>query len=550
MAGNEVVFIIWLQFWVCMEHIELFAGCGGLSLGLESAGFHLLFANELSPMAAETFAYNLLGEDLSGLAKSGRRPSSVCWLNSRFSANDLASRMRENPQLAPVFGQGHCEVGMDLEALKGKMIVGSIRDLNKHLTSAPSLVKQLQKRDVTLVSGGPPCQSFSLAGLRQLGNDRNTLPMDFAQFVDYVRPKVALLENVTGILRPFSLPDGKHYAWFEVARAFVAKGYVPLCLHVNAKFVGAAQNRPRFILLAIRKNVFDKIFRNVGDLILVDALAKSKSFFEKEISNQKVEPFVDLGYYDLEKSDPVFTSGILHPLTLFRESSQWKTASYAIDDLRENYDGAMGMSGYPKYLNKELVCPEVRKKALKRRGVIPNHEHRSNNELVRQRFCLYQILGDATNYISRDVVNYLQNPDSYGLGKESVDYLLQQKFYVGNGQWKIISRSSSLLSHLAKLKTKKQTQRVLQAGLPAPAALSIPDDACHYDKALLRTLTVREMARFQSFPDWFEFRSKVTTGGQMRRFEVPQYTQVGNAVPPLLGKALGKVVMNILGLAC
>ena len=57
----------------------------------------------------------------------------------------------------------------------------------------------------------------------------------------------------------------------------------------------------------------------------------------------------------------------------------------------------------------------------------------------------------------------------------------------------------------------------------------------------MRTLTVREMARIQSFPDWYEIRSKVTTGGKMRRFEVPQYTQIGNAVSPLLGFALGKV---------
>ena len=47
-----------------MNHIELFAGCGGLSLGLETVGFKLLLANELSPMAAETFAYNHLGIDL------------------------------------------------------------------------------------------------------------------------------------------------------------------------------------------------------------------------------------------------------------------------------------------------------------------------------------------------------------------------------------------------------------------------------------------------------------------------------------------------------
>ena len=46
-----------------MNHVELFAGCGGLSLGLETAGFELLLANELSPMASETFAYNILNID-------------------------------------------------------------------------------------------------------------------------------------------------------------------------------------------------------------------------------------------------------------------------------------------------------------------------------------------------------------------------------------------------------------------------------------------------------------------------------------------------------
>ena len=52
-----------------MNHIELFAGCGGLSLGLETAGFQLLLANELSPMASETFAYNILDADLENKKK-------------------------------------------------------------------------------------------------------------------------------------------------------------------------------------------------------------------------------------------------------------------------------------------------------------------------------------------------------------------------------------------------------------------------------------------------------------------------------------------------
>ncbi|WP_171256008.1 DNA cytosine methyltransferase, partial [Acinetobacter baumannii] len=74
-----------------MNHIELFAGCGGLSLGLESVGFKLVMANELSPMAAETFAYNFFNEDLE---KLNNKKSKVNWLSSKFTNEDIRSRLR------------------------------------------------------------------------------------------------------------------------------------------------------------------------------------------------------------------------------------------------------------------------------------------------------------------------------------------------------------------------------------------------------------------------------------------------------------------------
>lgn len=79
---------------------------------------------------------------------------------------------------------------------------------------------------------------------------------------------------------------------------------------------------------------------------------------------------------------------------------------------------------------------------------------------------------------------------------------------------------------------------------PAPTITTLPDDILHYCEP--RILTVRETARLQSFPDWFVFKGKFTTGGDRRTKECPRYTQVGNAVPPYLARAIGIAVRNLL----
>ncbi len=95
-----------------------------------------------------------------------------------------------------------------------------------------------------------------------------------------------------------------------------------------------------------------------------------------------------------------------------------------------------------------------------------------------------------------------------------------------------------------KLGLKKCALRVLDPDKPSPTVTSMPDDLLHYAEP--RTLTVRENARLQSFPDWFNFKGKYTTGGSLRRREVPRFTQVANAVPPLVAKAIGEVLTKIL----
>lgn len=89
---------------------------------------------------------------------------------------------------------------------------------------------------------------------------------------------------------------------------------------------------------------------------------------------------------------------------------------------------------------------------------------------------------------------------------------------------------------------KKMATRVLDPRKAAPTITSMPDDLLHYSEP--RTLTVRENARLQTFPDWFAFQGKYTTGGERRAREVPRFTQVANAVPPLVAEMWGEVLLK------
>lgn len=91
---------------------------------------------------------------------------------------------------------------------------------------------------------------------------------------------------------------------------------------------------------------------------------------------------------------------------------------------------------------------------------------------------------------------------------------------------------------------RKCAIRVLDPESPSPTITSMPDDLIHYSEP--RALTVRENARLQSFPDWFAFKGKYTTGGDRRRKEVPRFTQVANAVPPLIAEAIGTALAQLL----
>ena len=92
------------------------------------------------------------------------------------------------------------------------------------------------------------------------------------------------------------------------------------------------------------------------------------------------------------------------------------------------------------------------------------------------------------------------------------------------------------------LSSKKRNYNVLDPTKQSSTIMTMPDDYIHYSTP--RALTVREMARLQSFDDSFVFQGKRSTGGNKRKDEVPQYTLVGNAVPPLMARAIANEILK------
>ena len=529
-----------------LTHIELFAGCGGMSLGLDSAGFELFFANELSPMAGETFAYNILNENLNSLSKEKKNAFKSLWIKSNYPENDLENRLRENPFSTSTGKFSDLSESIDL---KEKLLIGNIDHLLEFLDNNPKIVKELKANNIDLVSGGPPCQSFSLAGRREKNNHKNQLPLSFARFAGLVKPKTVLLENVKGITAPFTEEDeeGKHkyYAWLEVSKAFVLEGFVPICMMLNSKYFGVPQNRPRFILQAYRKDVFTKLkkLQPKNEILLT-----SEKFYNVVITNKNnLEKITEKNfkYYDIENNSELFDGMILPKIS--HSNNTFINTNDAIGDIKNTslkYELNKTNSQYATLIN------DIFSNDLNNSIEIKNHELRNHNFIVKSRFRFYQVIEQFQNGLKKGATDLFTGKDISKelLDKLKLEFSKHELLFLNNNGDEIskIASNIEIETLIKSIPTRKHSQRALRELEPAPAQLTIPDDLCHYDPKETRTLTVREMARFQSFPDWYEFRSKVTTGGNMRKFEVPQYTQVGNAVPPLLAKAIGETIKNHL----
>ncbi|WP_419083674.1 DNA cytosine methyltransferase, partial [Phocaeicola sp.] len=151
---------------------------------------------------------------------------------------------------------------------------------------------------------------------------------------------------------------------------------------------------------------------------------------------------------------------------------------------------------------------------------------------------------EESNYQKLLRGDYVENhivPDSHSFAKHTEDKSTCYKNLLANYEirGKRIDGDAR-----KKWNIKQRSITILDPNTISPTITGHPDDYLHYCEP--RIMTVRECARIQSFPDWYEIKKKYTTGGKMRKIEVPRYTQVGNAIPPLFAELAGIVLKQII----
>lgn len=450
------------------SYVDLFAGCGGLSLGLESQGGHLLLAVERSEMAAETFFHNLV------------RP-----ISSKSEWQQYVSQSTEN------------------QAAEGVLV----KELRSLLDSKKAM-KMVIDAKPDLVVGGPPCQGFSLAGRRNRNDVRNQLPWQFLELVEKSKPKMVVIENVVGMRHKFSSDDdGDVFNQLQQALRETKPSYVVQGVQVNALHYGAPQHRPRLMIIGLRKDIADKRkITSTGDLWSSDFTDK----LSRPIPMLAPRPTVD--------------------------SAHVRTVGEAINDLQIKPKRLPKTTGFLGEMSPAYW-------GLKRSDEITNHVDRVHQEKTQTRFRLYQYL--SSQNIDARIVGIASETPTSAEKKVIEDKLKTAVVPATAPDGTVLAKTKKeLVELICELRTKKHSQRVLDWNQPARTVVTIGDDYVHPFEP--RTFTVRELARFQGFPNGFEFRAKETTGGLNRRTDVPQYSQVGNAVSPFLARAVGNLVNSIL----
>ena len=402
--------------------IDLFAGAGGLSEGFIRAGFNPIAHVEMNPDACNTLktrtAFHYLKE-------KGRVNEYYEYLKGEITRDELWSKIPQH-------------------------LISSV--INKEISpeTLPQIFsiidKELQKKDVDIVIGGPPCQAYSVAGRARKNMDddpRNHLYKHYVEFLKRYKPKMFVFENVPGIL---SASNGKYLE--KIFSAVKEQGYELEKNVLNAKDFNVLQDRKRVIIIGWRK----------------DLKLQYPKFDSKEVQYEVLKHlFSDL---------PKLKSG----------QGEWNATKYI------------------KKTNSYLESSGIRN------GIDFTTQHiaRYNNENDLE---IYRIA--VEKWINENKrLNYSELPERL----------------IRHNNTKTFTNRFQVVNH-------KGVSHTVVAHICADGHYYI-----HPDINQNRSITVREAARIQSFPDDYFFESSRTAA----------FKQIGNAVPVLMAEGIAKKIKRLL----
>ena len=318
--------------------IDIFAGCGGMSLGLHKSGIKGLLAIEKNDLAFETLKFNLIDKN--------KHYKWASWLEKR------------EHDINKILG----DFSKELKSLKGK---------------------------VDLVVGGPPCQGFSLAGRRDKKDKRNELVKSYLKFIKIVTPKFLLFENVRGFDIGFRKCNGGRETPYSeyVVKQLEKLGYVVRSEVVSFSKFGVPQRRKRIIIVGV-KETFCK------ENNFFERLEKERTKFLKE-NNLSESVTVKDAISDLLKSNgvrdskefPRFKEGnYKKPKGNYQKLMRTKTKKFP-DSHRfanHNENTTNKFKYFLKKVRKDTNVPDKTKKKfnLKKRTIIPLSEKSSSPTLT------------------------------------------------------------------------------------------------------------------------------------------------------------------------
>ena len=441
--------------------IDLFAGPGGLSLGLKKAGFDIIAAVEMDSDAGATYRHNIGNHtEIQDITK--------------FSPKKLRKKLEKN---------GRLEEGENL----------------------------------TLIAGGPPCPGFSLIGRSKImdlikkgeygdskdarhafiDDPRNQLFLDFVKYVKEFKPDYFVMENVSG-MSSYQIEDDPIVD--VIKKKFT--GYIVEERILSSADYGVPQDRKRIIFMGYKKGVKPSVFPNpthnnkqltvldaIRDLLGVSPTKDGKVSTKDDDSSSRGAKFRKM----LRNWDCIRQDGTIAKSISGKKTSHW---TRRVND-RDKVLFQFIKSGSPALSKGKITI----KQSVPRQIYGDIYPSMWDSYLVPELKKAGMIVWEEAGR------HYIKNDD----GRKWIMYPTKGfKDKMRRIRWD--KPSPTIVAHLSK------------------------DGYMFIHPTEDRTITVREAARFQSFPDSFEFLGSMTS----------QFRQVGNAVPPILAEAIGKAIMDII----